>query len=164
MTHWFLWLFRIILLFSFEENIFVKKGLMCWILFFHEDKIFSDVWNWLIFFLVWNGICCFSSQEKKTFDHESFLFINIFSGDVSFSNWVKTASLLFQEKKFLFDFFRVSDRNYCVEFSGGQKIFTGQNKMWKFSRGERILWIFLCFLPGRKIWDKNYVLKKQTFI
>lgn len=79
--------------------------------------------------------------------------MNIFSGDVSFSNLVKTASLLFQEKTFLFDFFRVSNRNYCVEFSGGQKM---------FSRG--ILWIFLCFLPGRKIWDKNYVLKKQTFI
>lgn len=67
--------------------------------------------------------------------------MNIFSGDVSFSNLVKTALLLFQEKTFLFDFFRVSNRNYCVEFSGGQKI---------FSRGKNFVDFFVF-----SSWEKN---------
>lgn len=45
-----------------------------------------------------------------------------------------------------------------------KKFSLDKTKCENFHEGKEFCGIFLCFLPGRKIWDKNYVLKKQTFI
>ena len=152
-THWFLY-FEL----RFNEQNFV---------FF---KLFFDVWNWLIFFLVWNGICCFSSQEKKTFNRESFLFMNIFFCETFlFSNWVKTTLLLFQEKKnvgksFWRNFTSFMCQTGIIVLSSSQrdKNFTTKQN---FHEGKEFDVKFLVF----STWEKNlrYKLlwkKTQTFI
>lgn len=45
-----------------------------------------------------------------------------------------------------------------------KKFSLDKTKCENFHEGKEFCGIFLWFLPGRKIWDKNYVLKKQTFI